>query len=1431
MKISLVKNRFDKSGVETHVVETAGLSCADLFSLLFVGNDGEGLDKGNYSPSASKGGAVAWDYVPEPFEDVRFTRKMGMGGGMALLGGVMSMAFSGGGWVSFGIQLLVGVAVGLLGKLFAGSAKVADSFNSSPTYSWDSVGNPSSEGCVIPYVFGTHRVTGPIVHQWLDAQKKSGILESEYLNFVMAVSEGPVKSVYDLLVDGEPVEFFDDVEWEVRLGGLDQEPISGIDMVGSHYEPSGTVELKQNKPYVFRTHGEVDHFRLALSCPALFSMDDDGNIRSNAVEFRVRWADADGAFNDTDVETHVVSADTKAETIYHVYKEFDTSGQRKFEITRLTADFDKSSRREGRLRLKYWEELRHGTLTFPGTAYVFLRIRATDQLSGARPTISVMCEGKILSDIVKDDATGGIKLSPIDTVWSNNPAYLVADLLLDEERFGCGAVVAPDQIHYDSWVRFRDWCAETVTVTRYDENTGAWVTETQGRFPFNIVIDQQYVAWDLIQKIATTCDTFIFQAAGQLRFVPEAAYDGVPAQVFHDAKILVDGDGLTSLKETWDPPDKRPNELVVEFADAENDYERVSLRFVDHTRADEPRVSETLNLIGITDWRVIHRIANRTLRYAKCVGGSCEWDTGLEAVGCELGDVVLVAKNGANGWGGLVREIKPFPDLGGFEYAVAVLDREVYLEADRDYTVNLYQPGDAAASSSVTISVEESGWTNEIRVSGSSSVLDYPWGTTWTLSTVGGLLRPCRIIGTSLSSDDTVRLTAIEYDADVDVFDESITAAPDVGDQSAITGHEDAIAAGTTEPVRHPAHVQHTSPEKPPFVTSIAVTEETTARFGHVVTDLRVDFGTVTMPEGSITHIARYDVWYREQKEEKEGKWVQSGPCRGGEPYRIPAVKAGRTYEVVVCPVTSVDRSVRPAEAFAVLNGVITPSGKLPKIAAPAGVTVEHLADGRMRTSWTKCDGEAVRDYHLYLDGVVIAAVDHPVATAVTDGRLSAGTHILHVYPVDLTGRLGIPSETAVQIAAPAAPVVSASFVGQSVVLTLDGDAGTYAVRRWIVAENSGTVLDTCDGDENTLAIPADWTGRRVLVVYGEDIAGNRGDRTSVEVEIVAPGVVQNVVVSDDGIRWAPVETGSLPVTHYVVIDADTGDTVAETTGTYVPYQRSGRLLIYAVAGVNLLGTPRAVSVSRPAGFSLVTSYLSDWAGTGDNSVASGGSMYLPVDAESTWAEVFEAASADDMDDIAALADRYGRPGPASGNYVETIDLGRVYEPAEATEYQILLEWECHGETASTPDGLLTVEQSEDGATWATAATAAIAAGTASLVQSVPHDEPVRFVRLTVAAASTGEELWQFTSLGVDVLRATRKTLTGKVRVTVPANGAYVPIPDAVDIESVTATAKGGLWASYDYEDVENPGGVSLFVLNLLGERTVGEVSYTITYF
>jgi hypothetical protein len=223
--------------------------------------------------------------------------------------------------------------------------------------------------------------------------------------------------------------------------------------------------------------------------------------------------------------------------------------------------------------------------------------------------------------------------------------------------------------------------------------------------------------------------------------------------------------------------------------------------------------------------------------------------------------------------------------------------------------------------------------------------------------------------------------------------------------------------------------------------------------------------------------------------------------------------------------------------------------------------------------------------------------------------------------------------------------------------------------------------------------------------------------------------------------------------------------------------------------------------------------------------------MYLPVDAESTWAEVFEAASADDMSDLAALADRYGRPGPASGSYTEVIDLGRVYEPAEATEYQILLGWECHGETASTPDGLLTVEQSEDGETWATAAMAAISSGTTSLVQSVPHDEPVRFVRLTVAASSTGEELWQFASLGVDVLRATRKTMTGKVRVTVPANGAYVPIPDAVDIESVTATAKGGLWASYDYEDIENPGGVTMYVLNLLGEKTVGEVSYTITYF
>jgi hypothetical protein len=1439
MKIVRIDNRFEK-GTWTHEFfrQENNSSVAEMVNLVWPD-----INHDDYEVVASDSlaGIVGWGYIPQSHEEVRIRAKVGAAGGMALLGGVMSMVSSGSMWGFLG-QLAAGIIIGYISNKFAptGGASIDDSYAGSQTYSFSADTNPATPGTMLPIVQGTHVTGGPIIHQWMDGEKKSGILTRETMHWIIAVSEGPVKSISDITLDGQPITNFDGVTYDVRLGTADQTPFEGIRQIGYHFKPSGRVTLKSGKPYIFNSRKSLDDMRIVLSIPSLFSVSDDGDIQSNSIQVKVRWAEEGQAFSDNDSEIHTISAETKSETLYSIYKEFDTKAKRRFELTRITADFDQTSRHEGSTYLKYWEELQDGTLNYPYVALIHVRAEASDQLSGALPETKCKCEGIIIPDIAEDPTTGGCILSKTDTVWTDNPAYHVVYMLTERKRHGAGR--DPRLINYAAWRKFADWCEDVIDVRRWDEATDSVVEETQGRFKWNYVLDTRKRAQTYVEKVCNTCETALAIAGGQIFFVPEAPFDGIPAMVVHENNILVDGNGVSTMKKVADKPEDIPNRINAQFVD-QNTWERVELPLDDPAREHESvRNPETINFFGITDPRVIQRMVYRMFRQAQAVNGVYQWEMGVEALDAKVGDYVMVAANRKMGWGGTATLELRYEDTV-FDHVAAALGRSVYLEAGREYTVKVYEAGAATATLESAFTPTEDGYVTEIEVSGSSADVDLV-NPAWTLSTQGGTPVPMQVRKIEKASDQRVKITALEYSEDVHNYDETLIAPRRHHDQPAFTAARTAEDKNASEPYRFPAFTRYDTPEVPPFVTDVTVTEDTRAVYSTITTDLLVGFAAVAMPEGSQTSIVRYDVWFREQAKEgeKRKKWTQSGPVREGRTYRIRGVEAGTTYEIVVCPVTDLHRSVTPDDAFAVMNGTLTPTGKLPKIPAPTGVVVEHLHDGRMKVSWDKCEGEAVREYHIYLDGQIVDNVLHPVGTTILPGKVEKGNHILHIYPVDLTGRLGHPAEVAVTVEGPAAPAVSVSFVGNDAVFSITpGDPSTYRTARWIVATQGGEELTK--GYGTTLSIPADWQGKRSLVVYGQDIAGNDGDRATTVVEILPPGAVTNITVATDGIRWDPAPAGTLPTTHYDIIDAVTGETVGQTVGTYHPLpDYDGTFYILAVAGVTLKGAVRPVSVSRPAGFSLVTSYRSkfDTGSTTDAYADAGGTLFLPVHADKTWTDWFADNGASTVNDLALLADLAGRPGPGTGSYTETVDLGTLYPRDDATEYQVLVGWQCVGGSETTPDGLVTIEHSADGENWFVGKTRAISAMSTSVLVSIAHSTDVRHVRVTLEGSSTSDELWAFNELGVDILRAEEHEATGTVTITNAEDGYYVALPGAVDIKDVElkmvykqtpGSTIPRLFPIEVYEDIENPGGVWIYIQDYTGRKTTGRVRYTITYY
>lgn len=96
-------------------------------------------------------------------------------------------------------------------------------FETSNNYTWGDAKNAVENGVTLPVLYGTHRVTPPLI-----AKHGTSIDGDDVLHLLYAVSEGPIDSISDVYINKNPVELYDDVDVYTRLGVNNQTPITGF---------------------------------------------------------------------------------------------------------------------------------------------------------------------------------------------------------------------------------------------------------------------------------------------------------------------------------------------------------------------------------------------------------------------------------------------------------------------------------------------------------------------------------------------------------------------------------------------------------------------------------------------------------------------------------------------------------------------------------------------------------------------------------------------------------------------------------------------------------------------------------------------------------------------------------------------------------------------------------------------------------------------------------------------------------------------------------------------------------------------------------------------------------------------------------------------------------------------------------------------------
>lgn len=638
---------------------------------------------------------------------------------------------------------------------------VPSSPRDSQHYTWGPLSNRTHLGGPVPVVMGRIRVA-PVLIGYRQTVDENG---DNVLNLLYLLSEGPINKIGDRVADfdavsgaslpdtmeinGQTATVFSDVTCWGRLGEDDQDPIDGFD--DDINEFSVDVDLENGSAESYSTTGSVKKFALIIQFPrGLFQIDSQGDTRALNVDWRYRYKKSGGSYSAwVDVRTR--NKKTGAFKVI-VYQEVAEEGIQDIQVERVTQDHN-SLTKTSDMKWEGVQEINPAGFEYPGSSILALEIKATSQLSGDLPTVTVVCEG------VKPDDT-----------YSNNPAVLAKEVLTNQ-NWGGGSFLKNLNVITADFEATRDYCDElipdgperkqvdvvdrvadltAITATGsgdryvvtsasiyhpgmyvvdvapgvwqvktpepdwvvyattpdawyiYNDSTNTWDVwsgDTIKRWEFNAVIDWQTNVWDMVNSIAAAARFSVIRVGDRVRFVPFRMQE--PSQYIseddYDPETLIISYGNVG---------QAANSVTVEYKDEENDDFRTRPATAEERGIDERgvgRIPESYQLVGITHSRRAINQAYYLMQRGKFVARQIQFEMHFIGLLAEANDVIaLSARMPKWGYSGLVREgsdrtriymMQPVEFNAGTDYAATI----VYGDGTYDKVLRVHNPGSSSS--------------------------------------------------------------------------------------------------------------------------------------------------------------------------------------------------------------------------------------------------------------------------------------------------------------------------------------------------------------------------------------------------------------------------------------------------------------------------------------------------------------------------------------------------------------------------------------------------------------------------------------------------------------------------------------------------------------------------------------------------------------
>jgi len=774
-----------------------------------------------------------------------------------------------------------------------------------------------------------------------------------------------------------------------RLGSPDQEPIKGFSDIRRDTAISGK-KITYNNSQSFTTVDVCDSAVVSVAFPALYNLDDKGNLKDKSVKFIIEhrlydesesWVTAvDPEDGDTEF---VCTAATRAEVIFSYRLNFNSTARRVIRVTRLTADVsDGDTKNAADSYFSRVVEVQSANVAYNNTALLALRVRATDSISGSTPTVTSVISGRLVRDVRNLAAKASV---------SSNPANILYDLLTDT-RYGAGRFLDAEQIDLESFQEFADFCDEIVYYT-----DGIY-SIPQKRFEFNLVIDKEFRLTEMIQKILGSCRAVGIWNGDKLRIAIDRAAE--VSQIFCMANIVED-----SYSETYADYGSVPNQLEAQYLDEESDFEQQIVSIYDVERITEPVNSSTIQLYGLTDKGRVKRELAFALRKAKSRKKTLEFSAGFDAVVAEIGDIIAFQHDTPQyGMGGRIKEVH-----GNFvvlDVPVTIPAGKVFVFKVRRADGTIFESVHGAPIADLTLDV-----LGEISGHGI-----HPWDV-WVIGFAESKAKPYRIISIEKGDDLTLKLVCEEYNASIYTDDVTSLVTSDRYNRVQVQKQYELGPVGDVAEIGEVILSSQPVTVVPPLVTEINLSEDFSVYTPrNPLSGVIVTFRPAPVVGNPSVYVKEYELLYSQDGE----NWQSGGVTKGGR-FELGGLSVGRTYYFVVRSRTNYGVVNSPESAHPLRTAhAITLLGEQTVYAVVSGLTASRTLGGIV-LKWQMLVAADVAHYRIDRNGVNI--VSQFAGTVFTDASaLGAGVYFYEVIPVDPWGNDGEPAGVSVTVSAPAVP-------------------------------------------------------------------------------------------------------------------------------------------------------------------------------------------------------------------------------------------------------------------------------------------------------------------------------------------------------------------------------------------------------------------------